>query len=40
MTYSNNDINILPLYYLIHNRISFMMYKHVNDLLPEVVNKL
>ena len=31
---------ILYLYHLIQNRISFMMYKHVNGLLPEVMNKL
>ena len=49
MTYSNYDtpsrnifieLNILPLYNLIQNRISFMMYKHVNGLLPEVMKKL
>ena len=49
MTYSNYDthsrnifheLNILPLYHLIQNRIGFMMYKHVNGLLPEVMNKL
>ena len=49
MTYSNYDtpsrnifieLNILPLYHLIQNRIGFMMYKHVNGLLPEVLNKL
>ena len=49
MIYSNYDthsrnifieLNILPLYHLIQNRISFMMYKHVNGLLPEVMNKL
>ena len=49
MTYSNYDtpsrnilieLNILPLYHLIQNRISFMMYKQVNSLLPEVMNKL
>ena len=49
MNYSNYDtplrnifieFNILPLNHLIQNRISFMMYKHVNGLLPEVMNKL
>ena len=34
------ELNILPLYHLIQNRIGFMMYKHVNSLLPEVMNKL
>ena len=49
MTYSNYEthsrnifieLNILALYQLIHNRIGFMMYTHVNGLLPEVMNKL
>ena len=49
MTYSNYDtpsrnilieLNIIPLYHLIQNRICFIMYKHVNGLLPEVRNKL
>ena len=49
MTYSNYntpsrnifiELNILPLYHLIQNIISFMMYKHVNGLLPEVMNTL
>ena len=34
------DLNILPLYNLIQHRISFMMYKLVNGLLPEVMNEL
>ena len=34
------DLNILPLYNLIQNRISFMMYKLVNGLLPEVMKEL
>ena len=34
------DLNILPLYNLIQNRISFMMYKPVNGLFPEVMNEL
>ena len=33
------NLNILPLYNLIHNRISFMMYKLVNGLLPEVMKE-
>ena len=49
MTYSNYDtpsgnivieLNILPLYHLIQSIIGFMMYKHVNGLLPEEMNKL
>ena len=50
MTYFNSDtpsrnivieLNILPLlYHLIQNRIGFMLYKHVNGLLPEVMNNL
>ena len=34
------ELNILPLYHLIQNRIGFMMYKHINSILPEVINKL
>ena len=34
------DLNILPLYNLIQHLISFMMYKLVNGLLPEVINEL
>ena len=34
------NLNILPLYNLIQHRISFMMYKLVNGLLPEVMNEL
>ena len=34
------DLNILPLYNLIQHRISFMMYKLVNGLLPEVMSEL
>ena len=34
------DVNILPLYNLIQHRISFMMYKLVNGLFPEVMNEL
>ena len=34
------DLNILPLYNLVQNRISFFMYKHVHGLLPEVMNDL
>ena len=33
-------LNILPLYNLIINRISFIMYKLVNCLVPEVMNEL
>ena len=49
ITFSNYDVhsqvifkelNILPLYHLIQNRISFMMYKHVNGLLPDVMSEL
>ena len=29
-----NDLNILPLYKLIHNRIGIMMYKYANGMLP------
>ena len=48
MTYSNYDtpsrnilieLNIIPFYHLIQNRIGFMMYKHVNSLLFKVMNK-
>ena len=48
ITFSNYDapsqvifreLNILPLYHLVQNRISFMMYKYVNGLLPDVMNK-
>ena len=34
------NLNILPLYNLIQHRISFMMYKLVIGLLPEVINEL
>ena len=34
------NLNLLPLYNLIQHRISFMMYKLVNGLLPEVMNEL
>ena len=36
------DLNILPLYNLIQNRISFMMYKlvKINGRLPEVMKEL
>ena len=34
------DLNILPLYNLTQHRLSFMMYKLVNGLLPEVMNEL
>ena len=34
------DLNILPLYNHIQNRISFMMYKLVNGFLPEVMKEL
>ena len=49
ITFSNYDapsqvifreLNILPLYHLVQNRISFMMYKYVNGLLPDVMNEL
>ena len=43
MTYLRNifnEPNILPLYHILQNKISLMMYKHINDLLPEVMNKL
>ena len=34
------DLNMLPIYYLIQNRISFMMYTLVNGLLTEVMNEV
>ena len=38
--YFFTDLNILPLYNLIQHRISFLMYKLVIGLLPEVMNEL
>ena len=35
-----NDLNILLLYKLIHNRIGIMMYKYANGMLPPVMNEL
>ena len=35
-----NDLNILSLYKLIHNRIGIMMYKYANGMLPPVMNEL
>ena len=34
------DLNIVPQYNLLHNRISLMMYKLVNGLLSEVMKEL
>ena len=49
ITFSNYDahsqvifreLNIVSLYYLIQNRFSFMMHKHVNSLLPHIMSEL
>ena len=35
-----NNLNILPLYKLIHNRIGILVYKYANDMLLLVMNEL
>ena len=34
------ELQVLPLYNLIHNRIGFMMYKSLNGLLPDIMSEL